>query len=54
MVIPLPSTNSETLPVDVEILNDPTSATYPAKSVNLVQWKYLNLDVFKEFNGSNQ
>ena len=37
MVIPLPSTNSETLPVDVEILNDPTSVTYPAKSVNLVQ-----------------
>ena len=37
VVVPLPSTNSETLPVDVEILNDPTSVTYPAKRVNLVQ-----------------
>lgn len=37
VVVPFASTNSNSLPVDVDVLNDPTSVTYPAKSADLVQ-----------------
>ena len=47
VVIPLASTSSDSLPVDVDVLNNPTSLTYPAKKAELIQngkvsiWMYF-------------